>query len=106
MIYELSKYFDGPVRAAVFKDEKYGGVFAVCVPAVASPDDDRFLDHVRVSQWSTVTFRQRPPAEIIPAQLAKLAEFERAVRREYDNKLLDIERRRGELLALPAPEKA
>lgn len=79
---------------ALFQNCTYGGV---------SPAG-RFMEkadgYVRVTEYVTVTFEPRKPAEVmgqlVAAIDAQIVEAQQAVRK--------LEQRKAELLALPAPE--
>lgn len=81
-------------KVALFKHNKYGDV------NVASSDLETCKEYVRVSEYLTITFTPRKSDEVIAAAVAaidaEIVEAKQAVR--------NLEQRKAELLALPAPE--
>ena len=65
-------------------------------------DDDSYCPggYVRVSDWVDVDFPERPRADVVPEQIAKLDERADEIRREMLAKLNEIACEKASLLAL------
>jgi hypothetical protein len=81
-------------KVALYQSTKYGGIF----PSEHSGDDNS--EYVRLSEPVTITFTERKRDEVMAAVVAgidsQIVEAQQVVR--------NLEARKAELLALPAPE--
>jgi len=83
-------------RNLVLVQDEYGSVFPLS-------SDINLPMYVPVSTSLEVVFIPLPSAQVIQGQLDALDEQEFQLQAAFSKKLLDIETRRGQLLALPAP---
>ena len=88
---------------AVFKNAKYNTTFIAECDETGECFADRNPEYVRLSETIEVEFPELPKETIIAKQLAALDRMKGEVMEAFAARLEEIEHKRAELLALPAP---
>lgn len=85
-------------RIAVWKDTKQGYTF------ISEHEFSAGGENVRLTEWLEADFVELPAKEVVEGEVAALDRLAEEVRAAAHDKLQFIERRKAELLALPAPQ--
>lgn len=85
-------------RMAIFKDVKYG--FDAC----SESGLEESPDYIRLSEYVDVDFPMLPPEETVSKEIEMLDKLSCSVRAKYHDDIAEIDRKKAELIALPAPE--
>jgi len=86
------------MKFAMFKYVKYG------IETVGNEELEKSSKYVRLTEYVEVEFIPLDYKSVTTQEVAILEGAKKELKKEYHNKKSDIERKIGELLALPEPE--
>lgn len=88
------------IKLAVFEYTSWGMLSALAGIKVVRKDTDNVDDLIRISEWKNVEFNAIPVEEVMPEILASLQHEEDIENEKHNIAILNIKRKRQELLAI------
>ncbi len=87
------------MKLAQFEEQERGWL------SVSGAHLDEVEGYIRISEWVDVDFPPLPTGDVVPRQLAAIDAEIAEVIDESEKRLSKLNRRKADLMALPAPEE-